>query len=46
MFFIFSVFGWKPTYFIKSYDGPEIIEYTNFCELDEKNSGTIVATNA
>ena len=46
MFIICSVFGCKPTYLIKSYDGPEIIEYTNFCDLDEKKSGIMVATNA
>jgi hypothetical protein len=46
MFFIFSVFGCKPIYFIKPYDGPEMIEYTNFCELDDEEHGTMVATIA
>lgn len=36
----------KSTYLIQAYDGPEVLEFTNFCELDEEESGAMIATVA
>ena len=45
-FCLIVVLGCSTTYQIKPYDGPKIIELTNFCELDKIESGSYISTIA
>lgn len=46
LFCSIAVIGCSPIYQIKPYDGPEILEHTNFCELDNIESGKFISTIA
>ena len=46
LFCLIAFSGCSTIYQIKPFDGPEIIELTNFCELDKVDSGRYISTIA
>ena len=46
LFCLIAFSGCSTIYQIKPYDGPEIIELTDFCELDKVDSGRYISTIA
>jgi len=46
LFCTIAIVGCSSIYQIKSYDGPEILEHTNFCELNKIESGKFISTIA
>ena len=46
LFLTCSILSCKPLYIIKPYDGPEVLEFTKLCELDQVKTGTMITTIA